>query len=320
MIGALCKGSESDGGSGTGGLFALNRWSIEVGYRYQYSHRHFVGDVEQTDRDAEGSEVINTINLFDVSVTYAFSPRWSITGSLPVSNFKRESSSSGLFTHANGIGDFAVTAQFWAIRPPAEHGHNVAFSFGSKFPTGDCGVRDWDSRTNPPTRVYVDESIQPGDCGYGIIVGTQMYQNFKRSVLFLSGSYLIQPQEQNNTLRGGKNPYALYNSIPDAYLVDGGVAYPVPHIRGLAAKGGLRYEGLKVRDLIGGSLGFRRPGFALSVEPGLQYERGKNTWSVNAPIALYRNRKRSVPDQMTGAAGDAAFADWFLTVGFAHHF
>ena len=66
------------------------------------------------------------------------------------------------------------------------------------------------------------------------------------------------------------------------------VRMPVPKIRGLAAKMGLRYEGVKVRDLIGGSLGFRRPGYALSVEPGFQYERGKDTWSLNIPVAVQR--------------------------------
>jgi hypothetical protein len=38
-------------------------------------------------------------------------------------------------------------------------------------------------------------------------------------------------------------------SIPDQYLADGGIAYPVPKIRGMAAKFGMRYEGVKVRDL-----------------------------------------------------------------------
>jgi hypothetical protein len=88
----------------------------------------------------------------------------------------------------------------------------------------------------------------------------------------------------------------------------------------MAAKFGMRYEGVKVRDLIGGSLGFRRPGYALSVEPGMQFERGKTTWSLNIPVAVQRNRKRSVPDLMQGKAGDAAFADYLILVGYARSF
>ena len=90
--------------------------------------------------------------------------------------------------------------------------------------------------------------------------------------------------------------------------------------RGLAAKFGMRYEGVKVRDLIGGSLGFRRPGYALSVEPGAQYEHGKTTWSLNIPVAVQRNRKRSVPDLMQGKAGDAAFADYLILLGYSRSF
>src|SRR6202022_925710 len=123
--------------------------------------------------------------------------------------------------------------------------------------------------------------------GYGILVGTEGFQRVKKAVLYGSASYLLTPQERNGTrnaslagLNRPPNPLTSDMSIPDQYLVDGGVAYPFPHVRGLAVKGGLRYEGVKVKDLIGGSLGFRRPGYALSVEPGLQYSRGRDTWTL----------------------------------------
>jgi hypothetical protein len=82
----------------------------------------------------------------------------------------------------------------------------------------------------------------------------------------------------------------------------------------------MRDEGVKVRDIIGGSLGFRRPGYALSVEPGAQYQRGKTTWSLNIPVAVQRNRKRSVPDLIRSTAGDAAFADYLILLGYSRSF
>jgi len=88
----------------------------------------------------------------------------------------------------------------------------------------------------------------------------------------------------------------------------------------MAAKFAMRYEGVKVRYIIGGSLGFRRPGYALSVEPGAQYEHGKTTWSLNIPVAVQRNRKRSVPDLIRGTAGDAAFADYLILLGYSRSF
>jgi len=310
-----------------------------MGYRHQYSHRHFVGSVEQVQREQQGTEVVNSINLFDVSVTYDVSPRWSVTASVPILNATRTydhqlfqnllhiPGAPDQVSQSNGIGDIGISAQFWLLRPPAEHGHNIAFSFGMVFPTGQDNATDTVETVKGPQKIFVDQSIQPGLGGYGISFGTQAYQRMKRSILYVQGNYVITPQQENGTpnasLAGVKlapNPLTAYMSIPDQYLVDGGIAHPFPKIRGLAVKGGLRYEGLKVRDLIGGSLGFRRPGYALSVEPGFQYERNRNIWTFNLPVAVNRNRKRSVPDLIQGKAGDAAFADYMLLFGYQRHF
>ena len=343
VIGALCSTSDPTAEkakvSEDESPLSARHWSISTGYRYQHSFRHFVGTTEQTLRETQKTAVVNYINLFDVSLTYKVNPRWSLTASLPIMNATRTYDHQ-LFdvllhiphapdqvSHANGIGDLAVSAQVWLHRPPAEKGHNMAFSFGTVFPTGSDDIRDTVQTVNGPQRVFVDQSIQLGAGGWGISLGTEAYQRVKKAVLYGSGTYLITPQEQNGTPNASlagvtlpSNPFTSTMSIPDQYLADGGIAYPVPKIRGMAAKFGMRYEGVKVRDLIGGSLGFRRPGYALSVEPGLQYERGKTIWSLNIPVAVQRNRKRSVPDLMQGKAGDAAFADYLVLVGCTRSF
>jgi hypothetical protein len=343
VIGALCSASDPNAEqakrSEDDSPLSARHWSVSTGYRYQHSFRHFVGTTEQTQREAQQTQVVNYINLFDVSVTYKLNPRWSLTASLPIMNGTRTydhqlfqtllhiPNAPDQVSHANGIGDLSVSAQFWLHRPPAEKGHNIAFSFGTVFPTGSDDVRDSVQTVNGPQRVFVDQSLQLGAGGWGISLGTEAYQRAKKAVLYGSGSYLITPQEQNGTPNASlagvhfpPNPLTSTMSIPDQYLADGGIAYPVPKIRGMAAKFGMRYEGVKVRDLIGGSTGFRRPGYALSVEPGMQYERGKTTWSLNIPVAVQRNRKRSVPDLIQGKAGDAAFADYLILLGFSRSF
>jgi len=345
VLGALCSTSNGESANGSdddlsySGPFSPHHWSMSVGYRHQYSHRHFAGTTEQTQFQKQGIEVVNAINLFDVGLTYNFNPRWSMTLSMPILNGTR------IYDHellqkvfnnpnvpdqsasSNGIGDIGLSAQFWLIRPPAENGHNVAFSFGVTFPTGASKAKDTVETIHGPQTVIVDPSIQPGSGGYGITVGTEAFQRVKRAVLYVSGTYLITPQEKNDTpsvdiagLPLPSNPLTATASIPDQYLVDGGVAYPFPKVKGLAIKTGLRYEGVKVRDLIGGSLGFRHPGYALSLEPGFQYERGRNTWSFNLPVAMQRNRKRSVPEQIQHEVGDAAFADYLLLFGYSRRF
>ena len=343
MIGALCSTSDPKQGnilrSEKQGAFSAHHRSISVGYRYQHSFRHFVGTTEQTQRETQHTQVVNYINLFDAALTYSVNPRWSMTVSMSIMNATRTydhqlfqtllhiPNAPDQVSHSNGIGDIGVSAQFWVLRPPSERGHNIAFSFGTVFPTGSYDVRDTVQTVNGPQRVFVDQSIQLGAGGYGITLGTEAYQRINRFVLYGSGTYLLTPQEQNSTPNASlagvnfpPNPLTAHMSIPDQYLADGGVSYPVPKIRGLAAKFGMRYEGVKVRDFIGGSLGFRRPGYALSVEPGAQYERGRTTWSVNIPVAVQRNRKRSVPDLIQGRAGDAAFADYLILVGYSRSF
>ena len=66
---------------------------------------------------------------------------------------------------------------------------------------------------------------------------------------------------------------------------------------------------------MGNDLGFRRPGFAVSLAPGFIYVRGTSMLTASVGKALYRDRTRSVPDILLGTHGDAAFADyvWFAS-------
>ena len=58
-------GPESQGGYLEKGDFEIN-----VGYRHQFSYKHFVGDVEQTYRVQQDNQVMNKVNLENVNVLY----------------------------------------------------------------------------------------------------------------------------------------------------------------------------------------------------------------------------------------------------------
>ena len=110
-------------------------------------------------------------------------------------------------------------------------------------------------------------------------------------------------------------------SVSDQYLARAGVIFPVPKARGWTASFGGRIEGIPVRDILGKSNGFRRPGYAISVEPGINYVRkGRDIWSLTVPIPVERNRRRSTSDIMDGRHGDAAFADYLIVAGWSHRF
>lgn len=84
---------------------------------------------------------------------------------------------------------------------------------------------------------------------------------------------------------------------------------------------GLRDDCLPVHDIVGGSDGFRRPGYILSAEPGVTYEFKGFALYAYMPIAIIRDRTQSVPDirttEITGnyTHGDAAFADYVVNIG-----
>ena len=59
------------------------RWQATFGWRYGYSHRHFVGTEEQVHRAEEHSQVVNNVNLADFSLRYNFNARTSISVGIP---------------------------------------------------------------------------------------------------------------------------------------------------------------------------------------------------------------------------------------------
>jgi hypothetical protein len=321
VIGVQCAGGEGSG-SHDSGFLERGRWQLSIGLRKQRSHRHFIGTQEQKQRAAQGTEVVNNIYLYDAALTYAVSRRFNLTVAVPFQRATRRSGSSPQVFHSTGVGDVTLMARWWLFKPPSESGQNISFGIGIKFPTGNPGVRDTVPNANgvgTVTRV-VDQSIQLGDGGWGIPLDIQAYKRFGKTTVYASGTYLLNPRDTNGVLTGRSRPSEAIMSVSDQYLARIGFSRPVPATRRFAYTMGWRIEGVPVRDLIGKSNGFRRPGYAMSLEPGLEYFRARDTWSVSVPVAIRRNRKKSVPDIADGRWGDAAFADYLITVGYSHRF
>ncbi len=113
-------------------------------------------------------------------------------------------------------------------------------------------------------------------------------------------------------------------SVTEQSLARGGFAFSLVPQWGLSLTVASRIEGVPVRDALGETDGFRRPGYAVSFEPGLGWIHGRWSAQVLAPVALYRNRQPSVADERYGrisglgtVPGDAAFADYTLIASIA---
>jgi hypothetical protein len=318
-------------------------WLATVGYRHIHSMRHYVGDVEQTQRQVLGNQVINSQNFLDFSLQYAITPRWSIGATLPYETSSRSQvavingSNFRYSTHAGGIGDAQVTAYAWLLDPSKPRTGNIQLGLGIKLPTGVDNATDTFYRNNGTTFVHpVDQSIQPGDGGWGATVSLNAYQVvLPKTVAFLQAFYLFNPQDVNGvaTARGSTGPgsagyYEQVMSVPDQYFARGGLSYVLVPKWGLSFSIAGRLEGIPPRDLIGDSDGFRRPGFIASVEPGIEVMKGRYTFNLSMPWAVVRNRQLSVADSRASAVlnngteihGDAAFADFAVVASFSVRF
>src|SRR5258707_1242046 len=74
-----------------GGYLMPGEWDITVGYRHQFSFRHFVGPTEQVARIQQGTQVMNKINLENVDIVYQATPRFSFSFNLPILSASRRS-------------------------------------------------------------------------------------------------------------------------------------------------------------------------------------------------------------------------------------
>ncbi len=304
---------------------AADKWEIDESYEHFRSHRHFIGTQEQHQRYTAGSEVVNVVEQFDTAVVYKISPRYSLALDVPYFSATRSSlyEHDGVHRHtmnSHGIGDIRLSGRNWLRDPAANPRNNLALGLGLKMPTGDTNVKDIAYTRTGPVLKTVDQSIQPGDGGWGIAVDLQAYQRLSAATsLYATGFYLINPRETNGTSRSS-NPASLtaFDSVPDQYQVRLGVSQLFPSKYNFSASLGGRVEGVPALDLIGGSKGFRRPGYVVSIEPGIAFGTSHDSFSLSVPWAILRDRTRSYADMHTGKHGDAAFADFLISMSYAH--
>lgn len=297
-------------------------WTVTVGYRYQPSFRHFIGTVEQKQRERLHTQIENIYHLLDFSIERQLTPRWSVNASVPVLFAHRNQLYSPSAKYVvNSFGDATVGARAWIFKPPTESGDNIAIGMSLKMPTGNYNAKGLAISQGRQILATADQSIQAGDGGTGFSLDLQAYhRTYFNSELYFSGLYLFNPRDTNgvSTFRRARGEQDM--SVTDQYLYRGGISHAVPKVRGLAASIGGRIEGVPVRDAFGKSNGFRRPGYAISVDPGLLYVRGLYTFSCNIPWAVERNRRRSVADIQNHTHGDAAFADYALIFSLSRRF
>jgi len=334
---------------GTHEVMDSSKWDLNLSYRYFNSYKHYNGTDEQKQRVADGTEVRNYNRTIDVSLLRKINNDWSVGFSMPLIYNERSSkyehisnaaTSPRFATASSGIGDIRITAYKWLIAPKAGNKGNLLAGVGLKLPTGNYKATDQFHYSLSATREGpVDQSIQPGDGGLGLTLELNGFRQLSNEwSLYGNAYYLINPRDNNgvSTLRGvaiATPPTASQAtaikytsnvmSVPDQYLVRGGANWTK---EALTLSLGGRYECIPTFDLIGGNTGFRRPGTVITAEPGANYMFKKFNLYAYLPVSLFRERNQSYPDILktldtkTFSRGDAAFADYSITIGVGYKF
>ena len=335
---AIRGGSSCGGNLGSGATLMKGEFLSNAGFRYFKSFRHFRGHEEEANRVQQGTEVINHSYFLDLSLNYGITDRWYGSLTIPVVFHNRSSMyehggnpPNGLGerheTSSKGLADLRLGIGYWLFDPIVHQKFNYAIGLGVKLPTGKYDYTDTfynqGANKNQNVEAVVDQSIQPGDGGIGVTLDLQGFHSLSNSLMLSTNLYYLSNITETNGVltRNGSSEF----SSPDQFAARLGVFYNFS-LHGLSAYLGGRIEGVPAEDLIGGSDGYRRPGYAVSVEPGVSYVFNKYALSLNVPVALVRNRTQSYQDKQktieTGkyTHGDAAFADYLISFNFSYRF
>jgi len=315
----------------------VSPWQVSLNYRYFRSFRHFRGKEEEKQRVEQGTEVINHDNSVLLGISYSPKKRLTFGVTIPYLYIDRSSlyehygntpGNPRFHTQGVGLGDMRLSGYYTVLE---NHRFNLTLGLGVKLPTGNYNTKDYfhkQGSEGQDSLVYkpVDQSVQLGDGGLGIIVefdAAYMFTSYFSG--YATGLYLSNPRNTNGTLRSASPsagiPLSNEYSVVDQFLLRVGARYTVKRF---AFSLGGRFEGIPWNDVIGKSDGFRRPGYIVSLEPAAGYITGRHSFGISLPIAVERNRTQNTIDraitEQTGkfTQGDAAFADWLLSITYAY--
>lgn len=305
------------------------------------NYRQFTADTQYQRTDLSqpvtqnNTQVISKMRYMEVDGTYAITPEWNLTVGVPLivlasSNRALPSTVPGSQRFAQsttGFGDILFGVRHWFMSCESNPDRNFSLSIGMKAPTGDSNAHDiFPNAQGVDVRDrVVDQSIQLGDGGWGFYLSSEGFKQIGNWSVFGSGVYLFNPRTQNDTFSprsmlapggpGAIDPKERYNTVSDSYLVRGGIGYPIPKLKATGASIAARIEGVPVNDVFGATNGFRRPGYYLTLEPGLNYSNGRATFALNVPFRVHQNVKDSL-----GFRRDSTFADHVLLLSVSYRF
>ena len=293
-----------------------------MAFRHLGADQWFVGSQVRESAAPFGQPLFLNIYSVDATLTYGVTDRLSVTMTVPFSHGTHSRFYADGQRHtvaAGGLGDISAVANVWLRRPTRESSGNLALGFGVKTDSGNNDVIDnYFLAGGAVTRNPVDQSIQLGDGGVGLVFQVQGFRKLAAATsAYAYGWYLLTPREKTSVA----SPIAgVPLSVPDVYSFRTGVSTTLSRRHAITASLGPRLDGIPLKDLVGGSSGFRRPGYSLYIDPGVAFSKGRNTWSLNVPVRIHQDFQRSLADIDAGTTGGGDLARYLLLIGYSYRF
>ena len=323
-------------GSTLGPYLRKGDWQLGGAFRTFKAEDQYLGTRLSQPIMRRNNQVIPMIQTLDVASTYGLDRQTNLTLNVPVLIYGGESralpngtpNAPRFVASAKGLGDISLVARRWIFDCDRSMDQNVSLGIGVKAPTGNSNAMDrFPNATGNDFQLRpVDTTLQPGDGGWGVVFDVQAFKQVKTATVFFNGTYLMNPRGQTNTLsaRSALNPngpsavapFERFNSVVDQYTARAGVSHPVPGVDGLSVMLAARLEGVPTDDLAGETIGFRRPGYTIAVEPGITYARGATVFFVSVPVVTQQNVRSQIP----GVPRESTFADYQIVAGVTHRF
>jgi hypothetical protein len=322
-----------------------------LSYRGFKANKHYNGSQRQHQRDIQKTFVINRQNIWNLIATRGLTNRfsadidipyiksgWSIPRPFPDPTTTPPTPLGPRYQQeGDGLGDISMSGKYWLWDPEKHADSNVQLSLGIKAPTGNDHEQVLFPSNSSATKfapTYIDQSIEPGDGGWGFPVGLELFKMLGKSSMTFFGeaSYLINPRDTDGLVHRTKSASDTkfvadkwaQNSVPDQFLYRLGFSRPLisnsKRQESLSGSLAWRMEGVPQHDLIGGSHGFRRAGYTMSVEPGLSWTKGSGTLDIDIPLTYARNRQPTEPNPGSVRPGDTTLADSQLIINYTRKF
>ena len=307
-------------------FIGAGEWQVGVAYRRLTADEWYVGTQANEAGAPFGQPLYLNINSLDFSVAYGLSDRLSLTLTLPLSYGTHSRFYADTARHkvsAHGLGDVNLVGNLWLLDPKVHVAGNVALGLGIKTPSGAYEFKDDFFLPNaPPVQRPVDQAIELGDGGWGIMVQAQAYkQVFARTSAYFFGAYLISPRESTEVASPIPGTPVVHLAVPDVYSARAGIAYALAPARGISLSLGGRIDGIPQGDLIGGrDNSFRRPGYSLYLDPGIALRRGDEEFMLSVPVRVHQDFQRSSIDQQRSFTGGGDLAEYLIFFGYTHRF